>query len=239
MPVPYLHIYHPAPSRAPHIIGWIAEVEDALRADANWTGCQFSRRQYTEQAGFNVGTEVEYIRKRPGPVIFLQKVQRPPHSKFRAVMEREILIHPLFAPTCPEDILEACEHVRLGHEHGEPHIPLRELIAYLILAKLERLGKWGGTALNKSFLWSGNLAKGGFPKDIVAVGDVNEVADFLCAKSVLSQKLSDGQRKFALGSKDVVQPVLDTKNFDTLPHLKPFFEKSRTTVSARYLSYCD
>ena len=166
MSLPHLHLYHPAHTVHGSILAWIADVEEVLRSEAAWRMCQLSRVAYTDQGSFHVGTEVDRVRRMPGPVIFLQNVQRAPFERFRGILGREFAVYTIL-PSSSADILEACEEARRGYEDGEPRIPIRELIAYLIVAKLARMDKWGGTATNKAFLWASDLPKGGFPKDIV------------------------------------------------------------------------
>ena len=178
MPLPHLYIFHPHESRAPHLMGWLAEVQEVLRSDANWGGSELHRIPYDLQAGFNVGTEVDRVRRNPGPAIFIQKVQARLFNHFRDILSRTISIYSI-DPATSDDIYAACEEARKAYDDGEPRIPLRELVAYLIIAKLARHDMWGGTALNKNFLWAHDLPKGGFPKDVCTDRDIMEAADAL------------------------------------------------------------
>jgi hypothetical protein len=236
MPLPHLHLYHPPPCRAGYLLGWIAEVEEALHGDANWDGCAFRRVAYDAQAGFNLATEVDLVRRNLGPAIFIQKVQSHLLTRFREILRRDISVYVISA-TCPEDILGACEEARRAYEDGEPRIPSRELIAYLILAKLARHGMWGGTSLNKNFLQASDLPKGGFPKDVVNDRDIQGVADALYNAGLLTGKTSGGRMKYALGEKATVQTILDNRHFASVPQLRKYFERSPKQVSARLLSY--
>jgi hypothetical protein len=146
MPLPHLHIFHP---QQQHLAPWFAEVESLMRADANWDECVRSRTEYNQQAAFDVPTAVGRIRRQPGPVIFLQKVQRALFETFRRRVSREMSVY-LIDPTCAADIWQACEEARIAFDAGEPRISRRELIAYLIVAKLARMDMWGGTSLNKN-----------------------------------------------------------------------------------------
>ncbi len=236
MTLPHLHLYHPPETVAGYLLDWMADVEQALRSDANWDNCQRSRTVYDVQAGFDVPTEVDRVRRNPGPVIFIQKVQRRRLERFRDILQREVSVY-VIAPTCPTDILDACEEARRGYEDGEPRISLRELIAYLILAKLARQDKWGGTSRNKNFLWGSDLPKGGFPKNVVDDRDVLQVADALCNAGVLTRKRSQGKMKYALGDKSIVQPILDRKHFANVATLRNYFDRSPRNVSARLTAY--
>lgn len=236
MPMPHLHILHPPECRFPGITQWIAEVEQILRRDEKWEGCVFRRAVYDEQARFNVPTQVDLVRRSPGPVILVQKVQGATREQFERILQRRVSTY-CITPTCAEDIWQACETARQAYEDGEPRVPLREVIAFLILRKLERQGKWGGESLNKSFLWSENLPKGGFPKDLVCPSEVLDVAEQLARLGILNVKKSQGQRKYALGPKSVVQPILDAKSFEIQPCIRKFFERNPKRVMASLLDY--
>ena len=151
MPLPNLYVFHPPPSRASHLMPWLAEVEELLQSDPNWDNCDLHRVVYNDQGGFNVPTETDRVRRNPGPVIFLYKVQARLLARFREIVGRELSVYTIL-PTCSTDIWEACEEARTAYEDGEPRIPLRELIAYLIVSKLARHDMWGGTSLNKKLL---------------------------------------------------------------------------------------
>ncbi len=162
-------------------------------------------------------------------MIFIQKVRLGLYTRFRDILRREVSVYTI-EPTCPGDIRAVCEEARVAYEDGQPRIPSRELIAYLILAKLARQDKWGGTALNKNFLWAFLLPKGGFPKGIASDRDVHEVADALYNTGLLVRKMSEGQTKYALADKAIIQPILDNKHFQNIPNLRKFFDRSRKQV---------
>jgi len=138
------------------------------------------------------------------------------------------------------DIRLACEEARRGYEDGEPRIPLFELIAYLIISKLAKQDKWGGTALNKNFLWAEDLPNGGFPKGICAKRDILQVADSLFNAGLLVRKTSLGKLKYALGDKGIIQPVLDSADFRNVARaVQKIFDRSPRQVPARLLKYND
>lgn len=240
MSLPHLYLLHPPESIAAHIIEWLAEVQKALQADANWDGCLWQRTSYNEQAGFDVGTAVDQVRRSPGPVIFIQKVQAGLLARFRGAVQREVAVYSI-SPNCSMDLRLACEEARQGYEDGEPRIPLFELIAYLIISKLAKKDKWGGTALNKNFLWAEDLPKGGFPKGICTNREVLQVADSLFNAGLLTRKKSQGQLKYALGEKKTIQPILDSTDFSTAAprSVHKIFDRSPRQVSARFLKYND
>jgi hypothetical protein len=238
VPLPHLHILHPRENRFSGITALLASVEQMLAADANWDHCAIRRAEYDEQAAFDVPTQCDLIRRSPGPVILIQNVQARLRDRLANMLDRQTVVYTLNVVVA-EDLWLLCETARLAYEDGEPRIHLRELIGYLIVRKLERQGKWGGTSLNKAFLWSENLPKGGFPKDILDKRDIFNVATELERFGVLTSKTSNGQKKYALGSKQIVQPILDTKSFVSCPQLYPFFRRDARLVTARQLDYDD
>lgn len=238
MPLPNLHILHPREDRLPGVTVWMAEVEQIVRADPQWDNCVIRTAPYDHQASFDVPTQVDHVRRAIGPVILVQNVQARVRERFERMIPRGARLYCL-PVTCSEDLWQALETARQEYDDGEPRIPLRELIAYLIVRKLERQDKWGGTSLNKAFLWSENLPKGGFPKDLVDKRAVFDVARELERFSVLATKVSNGQKKYALGAKPLVQPILDSRSFANVPGARAFFEREPTRVTIRLLEYND
>jgi hypothetical protein len=241
MPLLNLHILHPPESRIPGISAWMAEVQTLVSNDAKWDGCKIRRSEYDSQGSFIVATEGDLIRRNPGPVVVIQKIQAKLREKLVAMLPRDICVYHV-PVTCAEDFWQAIETARAAYEDGEPKIPLREAIAYLILKKLERHDYWGGGSANKAFLWTANLPKGGFPHDIVDQQMVLAVAIELERVGLLQSKNSCGQRKIALGQKSVVQPILDQKSFrvllpDVHRKLVKFFEGDNQRVSIRVLDF--
>lgn len=236
MPLPHLHIMHPLAGSLPSIEQWIAELQQTLRGDPGWDGCEFHRHTYNNQAAFDVPTVLDLINRSPGPVVMLQSVQYRLFLRLRDKLERRASVY-LFGASCVEDIWQSCEAARTAYEAGEPLIQHRELVAYLILRKLEKLEKWGGKAKNKDFLWAADLPKGGFPKDYVNVRDVNDVAAQLLRVGILDSKISDGKKKYALGEKSIVQKILDARSFESVSELRKFFSGSQRLVSIRLMDY--
>jgi hypothetical protein len=148
MGLPNLYVYHPPQQHDPLVIEWLADVKAKLDADAHWDHWNRLRIPYDLQAGFNFGTEVDRVRKAPGPAIFIQKVRVQLLTRFRATLGKLISIYPIAAGSA-EDIYKVCEQARLAYEVGEPLVPLREILGYLIIVKLAKRGAWGGTALYK------------------------------------------------------------------------------------------
>lgn len=238
MPPPFLHIFHPNERGAPHLSAWLAHVQTALRTQAKWDGCKVRCVAYDNQASFNVASESALVRQHAGPVIFLQKVQSRLYEKFLAIVKREVSVY-IVSPGSAEDILCTIEQAAVDHAHGEPSIQLRELVAYLIIAKLARYDKWGGTATNKAFMWIGDIPNGGFPKDVCDTRTIYDVVDHLFNMGLLTRKKSGNEMKYALGDKELIQPILDKRIFDERLNLDRYFNKSERAVSSQYLWYRD
>lgn len=238
MPLPHLYILHPPENRLPGIASWLAKVEQLLKADASWDGCLLHQGEYDDQASIDVHREVTRVTKQPGPVIMVQKVQTRQYDMLKQRLSRRALVY-LVNVMDSTQLFSACEEAKRSYENGEPSIPLRELIAYLIIRKLDRQGKWGGVALNKNFLWREDLPKGGFPGDIVNKRDIFDTAEALLREGVLTDKTSEGEQKLALGPRNIVAPILQYKCFTAVPRMAKFFNKSNKLVPAYWLDWSE
>jgi hypothetical protein len=173
--------------------------------------------------------------QRPGPVVLIQKVQHGARQKLEDLVSRvaQVISSNVWDADSLWSVLEAA---RAGFEEGHPLISVRELIAYRIVRKLAAQGKWGGEAKNKAFLWAEDLPNGGFPSEFTNRREILDVAQMLVSLAVLTTKTSQGQVKYALGDKPVVQPILDNQSFSKIPQLRKYFEKDARRVSFRVLS---
>jgi hypothetical protein len=236
VPIPHLHLLHPRESHLPGITEWIAHAQASVSASANWDGSAIHLVEYDDQASFDVPNRSDFVRRNAGPVILVKNVQHRRRNQLEAIVGTTIRVYCLPILSAQE-LWAAFEMARAEYEDGEPRRPLRELIAYLIIRKLALQDKWGGCSQNKAFLWGSDLPKGGFPKDLVASRAVMDVAAELERCGVLVTKTSEGKRKFALGEKSIVQPILDSKCFTNFPALRTFFERDGVMVSARSFNF--
>lgn len=232
MPIPRLYILHPPEQRLPGITMWMAAAQSRMAESSDWDGCTVTPREYDLQAAFNVPTISDLILQDPGPVVVIEKVQQSLRSRLEAIVASKVVLT-CAAVAGEDDLWRILETAREQHEDGLPRIPLREVIAYLILRKLAAQGNWGGQAKNKAFLWVDDLPNGGFPKDICDRRKILDVAHRLCNEGILVMK--EGKDKIGLGDKAVVQPILDNRSFASMPALRKFFEKEPTRVSCRIL----
>jgi hypothetical protein len=86
-------------------------------------------------------------------------------------------------------------------------------------------------------MWSYDLPKGGFPKDLVDGRLVIDVAEAMTRADILEIKTKNGLRKYGLKNKATAQPIIDTGTFDSCPAIQTFFGRSSRLVSARVLNY--
>lgn len=236
MPLPWLYILHPQERYLPGITKWLTEVDARVKADPSWDGCVIKPLEYDDQAGFYVPTVVGLVKRRPGPVILIQKVRRSLRERLEAILRRSARV--LCVPVSnTDDLWMVFQEARQSYEDGEPRISRREVVAYLIVRKLAALHKWGGKSSNKAFLWSEDLPKGSFPKDIATDREIIDIANMLAREGVLVTKQSQGKPKYGLADKSVVQPILDTRSFASCRRLKKFFEKDPIRVSSRRLDF--
>ena len=233
--MPHLHILHPPEHRLPGVTSWLGELQQLLLGEPAWNRCVFHQHEYDDQAAFNVPTVFGIINQALGPVILLQKVQARVREQLEKMLQRNVKFY-LVNAGCPEDVWEICEIARQEYEGGEPTVPLREAIAFLIMKKLKKKGRWGGTN-NKNFLTCGDLPSGGFPKDIITPRDVIDVANALVLRNLLQTKVGGGETKYALGEMRVVQPIFDDRSFISQPALRRFFERVPKRVSIRTFDY--
>jgi hypothetical protein len=175
------------------------------------------------------------VKRDPGPVILIQKVQHSTRNRLEQIVGQvsQVISSDVWDTDSLWSVLEAA---RVGYEEGHPLISVRELLAYRIVRKLAAQDKWGGEAKNKAFLWEEDLPNGGFPAEFTNRREILDVAHMLVSVEILTTKKSQGEVKYALGSKSVVQPILDNRSFSTCPGLRKYFEKDARRVSSRALA---
>jgi hypothetical protein len=236
MPLPRIYIYHPPEGIGyQYLLTWFAEVEQMMRADAKWDRCDVKTVCLTDQLGFNIATEVRRVKARPGPVVFVNKVQRKLYDSFSGKLSRVARVYSIEKPTQASDIFARCQDALSDFEGGEPRISKRELIAFLIVAKLARGDYWAGDARNKAFLKASDLPNGGFPK-YVSKGEVLNAVNALCNSGVVGHKLGGGEKKYGLSTKSTVEEILDSKSFPGNRKLEKWFQRGNETVPARDLN---
>ncbi len=237
MPLPRIYIYHP-PETLPgyeHLVRWLAQVRQLMLADAKWDGCEVIPVRLDEQLGFNVANEVRRLKNNPGPVVFVHKVQRGRYRSFAKKLQRDVNVYSAEMATSASDVFDKCEEALAVYEGGEPRISKRELVAYLIIAKLARGGHWAGGAKYKAYLWADDLPKGGFPKS-ASKGEVLDAADVLFNAGLVRKKVSGGKRKYGLAEKTVIQPILDNRSFEGNQKMEKWFQRCKDTVPSRDLN---
>ena len=238
MPLPRIYIYHP-PETLPgykHLVPWLAELTRLIQADAKWDGCEVIPVRLDDQLGFNVANEVRRIKNNPGPAVFIHKAQRQLYRSLSDKLKRDVNVYSVEMATCASDVFDKCEEALAEFEGGEPRISKRELVAYLVIAKLARGDHWAGDAKYKAYLMADDLPNGGFPKS-VSKGEVSDAADVLYNAGLLRKKPSGGKLKYGLAKKTIIQPILDDKSFDGNRKMEKWFQRSKEEgVPARDLN---
>lgn len=237
MPLPRIYIYHPLETLCgyEYVVPWLAELSQLMQADAKWDGCEVIPIRLDAQRGFNVANEVRRIKNNPGPAVFIHKVQRRLYHSLSEKLQRDVNVYSAETATCASDVFHKCEEALEEFEGGEPRIAKRELVAYLVIAKLARGEYWAGGAKYKAYLKADDLPNGGFPKH-VSKGEVFDAADVLFNAGLLRKKSSGGRPKYGLAEKTVLQPILDNKSFDGNRKMEKWFQRGKETVPARDLN---
>lgn len=211
MPPPYLYFYHPPIDEGyEHLREWFAIVETQMAENADWDSCKVIPVCLNSQLGFDIANEVRRIKSQKGPVIFIHKCQRQLFERLKQKLQREVCFYWLETPKGAGCVMDSCQEALDEFNGGEPRIYKRELVAYLVLAKLERGDYRAGKAKNKGFLKIDDIPKGGFPS-YVSKSDVLNAVDALFNAGFLRRKTGDGNWKYGLADMKIVQPVLNEK----------------------------
>ena len=235
MPPRYLHIYYPPNSLCPHLEDWISDVISLAQSESAWDGCEFIRTQLSDQLGFVVAAEIARIKQRIGPVVFVQSVQRKLLQNLRTKLPEIDILYlesPINGTQIFGKLVETLERFNGGH----PRVSKREMIAFRIVQKLKRRNHWGGTSLNKNFLKLPDIPNGGFPKH-VSKGQIKDVVDALFNAGILDRKLGDGNYKYALMDKAMVEEILTGLSFHAHPKMTKYFMKDKETVPRSEIEY--
>lgn len=231
----YLHIYHPPFSRFPHLENWLVEVIEFAKSESQWDGCEFVTVPLNDQLGFVIATEVSRIKSRIGPVIFVESVQLNLFSRLKAKLPDVDILY-IDSPSLSTHIYSKLEEAIDRFNGGHPRVSKREMIAFRIIEKLKRRGAWAGTALNKNFLRLPDIPNGGFPKN-VSKGEINDVVDALFNAGILDRKLGDGNWKYGLKDKSVIDQILGESSFSAHPTMTKYFMKDKATVPRSEIEY--
>jgi hypothetical protein len=231
----YLYVYHPPFERYPYLEAWLTEVFELARSEPQWNGCEFVPVPLSSQLGFIVAAEISRLKTKTGPVVIIHRVQLKLLSILRSKLS-DIDVLFLNEPTDSIQIYDKLNEALDRFNGGHPRVSKREMIAFRIIEKLKRRGAWGGTALNKSFLRLPDIPNGGFPKH-VSKGEVNDVVDALFNAGILERKLGDGNQKYGLKDKSVIEQILEDSTFEQHPTMMKFFLKDRETVPRSEIEY--
>lgn len=187
-----IYLYYPREIVYPGITGWVEAAIASFTEDTpGW-----SVRQGTYDGQNNFAATALFVRakNKAGPIILLHPVQAKPLRILREKLGNNVVILDRTVAG-PEDIWAAISDAVALTEQGEPMLPRRLVIAVLIVRKLLRQDKWGGT---HNYLWARDLPKGGFPA--IMTDSVLSVANDLRHHGVLTAKSKNGSNKYALNS---------------------------------------
>lgn len=232
-----LHLIHAHEERLAGICEWLAQVQRRIQSDASWSGWRIVRTELGLQADFDVPTFVDSVKRAVGPVVIAGNVQRRLLNRVEEILCRTTSVtsgHPFDSDSLYSLLIAA----KTSFEQGEPLVSVRELLAFRIVRKLHNKDAWGGTAKNKSFLWSSDLVNGGFPNDYCDPREILNAARALVdAEVITDEKISKGEIKYGLGDKAIVEAIISDRSFRSVeaPSLKKFFEKDHRRVSVRTL----
>lgn len=102
---------------------WLAEAQSRVGGRAEWDGCLFVRDEYDLQASFNVATVSDRVKRDPGPVILIQKVQHSTRNRLEQIVGQvsQVISSDVWDTDSLWSVLEAA---RVGYEEGHPLISL-------------------------------------------------------------------------------------------------------------------
>jgi hypothetical protein len=189
-----VYLLHPGPQQNPVIADWIAEVERAIRTEADWDEWDLTSIEYDKRNSFDVQPLFVRVLNKRGPVVLLESVQNRPLTDIREKLgiHAVVLVRSASDPT---ELWTIVEEARRRYDDGEPLLPRKFVAAVLIVRKLRHGHYWGGNA--KGYLWHHDLAKGrGVDERFADI--VDEVANDLLLHDILIYKTSQGSKKYAL-----------------------------------------
>lgn len=183
---------------------WITDVEQVLRADADWNDWDFLTFPYDARNSFSAQAWHQRVTHKPGPVILLENVQAAARIDLqRRLRSRVVVVCEAVADST--ELWNVVVEARRRHLAGEPFLPRKFVVAVLLVRKLRHNNRWSGNS--KGFMWVYDLAKGrGVDekyKDIV-----EEVAEDLVGHGILVSKTSEGLQKYALNPN--IRPAIHT-----------------------------
>jgi hypothetical protein len=194
--VPTLYVVHQCVTRAPFLEGWVDEawavVKDELPSGP-WVLKKIPADLYNI---FDAKDVHSLVARDMGPVVIVGSIKESSIAALRERLMMSRVIMPCAQPAQSTDLYECFRGTCDAHVTGDPQLTARLVTALLIVRKLESRKHWGGTSLNKNFLWMYNLPKGGFPKELQPL--VAEVANQLLIKGLLTSKRSRRHTKVAL-----------------------------------------
>lgn len=191
-----VYLLHPLPSSVTPFDQWVTEVKELIASDPDWQDWKIIPQPYGPQHDFSPVKLYARVKQRSGPIVLLEPVAVASQGRLREKLRPNAAVH-VTSVNDSADLLEAILYAREIFESDEPVLPLRYVVAMLIIKKLHRKGCWGGDA--KGYLWSYDIPRGGFSNELRESKAILEVVDDLFNKDVLIRKKKQGTKwKYAL-----------------------------------------
>lgn len=229
-----VYLLHPSPSSATPFDRWVSEVKELIASDPDWRDWKIIPQSYGPQHDFSAVNLYARVKQRPGPILLLEPVAVASQGRLRERLRPDAAVH-VTSVNDSGDLLGAILDARAIFESDEPVLPLRYVVAMLILKKLHRRGSWGGDA--KGYLWSYDIPRGGFSNELRESKVILEVVDDLYNKDVLIRKKKSGSKwKYALNPNRrlEIRRITEHECFSD-KSLKKFLMNDKRQVPARLL----
>lgn len=218
-----------------YVPGMAACVNGALANVAcrpEWAGWTHNLRCYDYSNSLVVNDLASAVVQRNGPVLLLNPVQTPVIGLLRQKIGHLVVVQVVDAYDQPT-LVDALCRTKGMHESGEPQLPRKLVAAILLVHKLAKEKKWGGTR-QKNFMWASDLPKGrGFDESFADL--LPSLISDLLAEGLLQSKTSQRKKKYALNPQQMDRVIRALNQHSFGGRLQRILEKDTDTVSCRYL----
>lgn len=230
-----LHVGVPPDRHAPGLVDCVrAFIEGEFSVVC--TGWKTHIFNYDQTCSFNINDLCSAVVSAPGPVLLLHPVKNADHLNFRARLggRQNIVMKEAFDT---EAIRAAVAEVKQAHDNGDPHISRDQVVALLIMRKLDQERMWMGHN-KKGCMWADDIPNGR-GVDEKFKSRVAPVLNILLQAGLLDTKRSKGKNKYALhpDRRELIMGILETRQFPK--ELEDTFARCRETVSCRELDLLD
>lgn len=188
--------------------------------------------QYDNSCQLRIADICSQVIANPGPVVLVNPVQQAVVVTLRDRLAGHAVVL-VCDVTCTDDLVAKLTEAQELHESGEPQIPRRRVVAFLLLRKLEREVMWAGK--NKGYMWASDIPKGRGLNEKFS-DDVPAVISLLLQDGLLIFKTSQGKRKYALNPerREEIYEILRERRFPQSSCTR-IFERDERLESVRHL----